>query len=218
MRPSPHRHTLAVLRTFLGLTQKEMADLIECSRPTIQAIELKKLSLSSKLADRIRLETGISLPWLLGDRPDLPPVDYQSKPYTKELFDRIRADSARPNHMRDDMTARFALTLHTAEVADLLLAAFAKDRTQLCSYKLSCALRTLRKEFGGPGLLEESADAFAKLQFKTGAKPDLKFITIAFHQAMLKLCRKKGVEPQRLKGPPIRAVISRPARESSPSI
>ena len=40
MRLSPQRHTLAVLRILLNLTQKEMAEIAGCSRPTIQAVEL----------------------------------------------------------------------------------------------------------------------------------------------------------------------------------
>ena len=59
MRPSPQRHTLAVLRTLIGLTQKEMAQLLDCSTPTIQAIELGKLKLSLDLAQRVQFQTGV---------------------------------------------------------------------------------------------------------------------------------------------------------------
>ena len=210
MRPSPHRHTLAVLRTFLGLTQKEVAEILGCSTPTIQAIELKKLPLSSKLADRIRMEMGVSIAWLLAGQPDQPPLDNHGRPYTKNVFERTRANRENPDQMLDEMMARFALTLHTGEVADLLLAAFAKNKTQLCSYKISQALRSLRAEFGEAGSLQDSADLHKKLQFQTGKKPDLDFIADAFHRAMLKIGRKKGADPSRLKGPPIRATVSLP--------
>lgn len=53
MRISPQRHTLAVLRTVIGITQKEMAGILECSVPTVQAIELGKLKMSLKLAGNL---------------------------------------------------------------------------------------------------------------------------------------------------------------------
>src|SRR5262249_44490509 len=65
MRPSPLRHTLAILRTTIGLTQKELADLVGRAPRTIQAIELKHLPLSEELALRIASETGVDESWLL---------------------------------------------------------------------------------------------------------------------------------------------------------
>ena len=53
MRLSPQRHTLAVLRTVIGITQKEMAEILECSTATVQAIELGKLKMSMKLAGNL---------------------------------------------------------------------------------------------------------------------------------------------------------------------
>jgi len=50
---------------LLGLGQKEMASLLNCSRPTIQAIELGKLKMSERLAQEAAQATGVSLMWLL---------------------------------------------------------------------------------------------------------------------------------------------------------
>ena len=50
MRRSPLRHPLAILRTTIGLTQKEMADLVDRTPSTIQSVELGKLPLSEDLA------------------------------------------------------------------------------------------------------------------------------------------------------------------------
>lgn len=73
MRISPLRHPLAVLRTTLGLTQKEMAQLVQRSARTIQAIELGKLPLSEELALMIAQATGVDAGWLLEKNPDTPP-------------------------------------------------------------------------------------------------------------------------------------------------
>ena len=96
MRPSPLRHTLAVLRTLLNLTQKEMAELAECSRPTIQAVELGKLKLSFDLAQRIHFSTGIDTEWLLAGDVSQPPISVHGKPYTKAFFDETRAERLSP--------------------------------------------------------------------------------------------------------------------------
>ena len=63
MRPSPQRHPLAVLRTLIGFTQKELAQILECSTPTVQAVELGKLKLSLDLAQRVYFQTGVSTEW-----------------------------------------------------------------------------------------------------------------------------------------------------------
>src|SRR5258706_8726965 len=91
MRPSPQRHTLAVLRTLIGFTQKEMAQILECSTATVQAVELGKLKLSLDLAERVHFQTGISTEWLLADDVSQPPVSVRGKPYTKAVFEEMRA-------------------------------------------------------------------------------------------------------------------------------
>jgi transcriptional regulator with XRE-family HTH domain len=73
MRVSPLRHPLAILRTIIRLTQKEMADLVQRSPRTIQAIELGQLPLSEELAMVIAQETGIDAGWLLEKNPATPP-------------------------------------------------------------------------------------------------------------------------------------------------
>lgn len=169
--------------------------------PELFTVQLKKLPLSAKLADRIRIETGVSLSWLLGGRPDLPPVDVYGNPYRKDLFDRVRANEANPDSGLDDAAARFFLVLHTWEIASLLLAAFAKDKVNLCSYKIHQALRELRAEYGVYGPTESFQKPSKDLQARTGKKPDLNFISEEFHQALLKLCREKGLNPQACNGP-----------------
>ena len=94
MRVSPQSHTLAVLRSLIGLTQKEMAVVLHCSTPTIQAIELGRLKLSEKLAGMVSLKTGINLAWLLKNDVNQPPIDIKGKAYTKETFEQFQSTNA----------------------------------------------------------------------------------------------------------------------------
>ena len=73
MRPSPLRHPLAILRATIGLTQKEMAGLVNRAARTIQAVELGKLPLSEDLAMLIAEATGVDAGWLLANNPATPP-------------------------------------------------------------------------------------------------------------------------------------------------
>ncbi len=96
MRPSPLRHPLAVLRQIIDVTQQQVADLAECSRPTIQAIELRKLDLSENLAQRIAYQTGICPSWLLAGDVAHPPTCGSGPPFTKETFETEQASLKRP--------------------------------------------------------------------------------------------------------------------------
>jgi transcriptional regulator with XRE-family HTH domain len=75
MPGSNARHTLAILRRALRLTQTELAELAGCSPPTIQSIELLRLKLPPGLGAKIALATGASLDWLLGEaNQPMPPI------------------------------------------------------------------------------------------------------------------------------------------------
>ena len=73
MRRSPLSHPLAVLRTTIGLTQKELGDLVNRAARTIQSIELKKMPLTEELALRIAEATGADEGWLFAGNPNTPP-------------------------------------------------------------------------------------------------------------------------------------------------
>src|SRR5580765_809417 len=99
MRPSPLRHPLAVLRTTIGLTQKELAGLTGRAARTIQSIELGHLPLSEELALRIAQETGVDESWLLAGDPSVPPQPgaallafrRERRPYQREDYEWQRA-------------------------------------------------------------------------------------------------------------------------------
>ena len=115
MRNSPLRHPLAILRTTIGLTQKEMGGLVDRAARTIQSIELGHLPLSEDLAMRLAHATGVDAGWLLEGNPDVPPrrgsftigmgVDPQG--YTRETFEYYRAYVESPVASPEETQAAF---------------------------------------------------------------------------------------------------------------
>jgi transcriptional regulator with XRE-family HTH domain len=148
MRLSKQSHTLAVLRLRAGLTQKEMAAALNCSAPTIQAVELGRLKLSEKLAGMASLKTGINLAWLLENDVTKPPIDIKGRPYTKAIFEEYQAitDIKKDPQMENEV-ALFCRDQTVGRLHALLLRAFLDNNTELCAYKLSKALDELEKQF-----------------------------------------------------------------------
>jgi len=66
-------HPLAVLRTTIGITQKQMGDFVNRAARTIQSIELRKMPLTDELALRIAEATGVDEAWLSAGNPETPP-------------------------------------------------------------------------------------------------------------------------------------------------
>jgi transcriptional regulator with XRE-family HTH domain len=131
------------------LKQKELADLVKCSMPTIQAIEYGKLPLSAALAERIALETGVGLDWLLGNDVGTPPVDSRGSPVTQETFVETRAARTRPQQGGDDVVRlKDAYDFAIDRVGLILLHAAKAKRTDLYVYKLMSALQHLGAELG----------------------------------------------------------------------
>jgi transcriptional regulator with XRE-family HTH domain len=90
------RHPVAVLRKELELSQQEFADVARCSRETIRSIEVLRLKLPPKLAEFIAGETGVSLKWLMANRPKARIVDARGRPYVKSLFKKKMASREDP--------------------------------------------------------------------------------------------------------------------------
>jgi transcriptional regulator with XRE-family HTH domain len=84
-RPHSHPHILRDLRATIGLSQAELAERVGVSAIAIQRIEGGSLALSSQLASRIMLATGISGGELLrGGNGKL--IDALGRPYSAETF------------------------------------------------------------------------------------------------------------------------------------
>ena len=73
------KHVLARLRRYLSLTQTELAKRCGCSPASIQSIEVGRLELSQKLAERISLITGAPTEWLLKNSPESPMPDLHKR-------------------------------------------------------------------------------------------------------------------------------------------
>jgi DNA-binding XRE family transcriptional regulator len=63
---------LARLRKHLHVTQGQFAEWCGCSPFTVQSIEVGRLALSKRLAERIGLITGAPIDWLLENKLDSP--------------------------------------------------------------------------------------------------------------------------------------------------
>ncbi|MGH8092256.1 MAG: helix-turn-helix transcriptional regulator [Chthoniobacterales bacterium] len=170
MRPSPLLHPVAVLRKELGLGQKELANLCKCSSRTIQAVELKKLTLSEGLALRIQAATGAGMDWLLAGDPFSPTLDNHGGPYDKRMFEKMQARkdfpvslpsklvgreaprvSGRPE-IKEDFVAKemeaWAEYLH-AQIYDVLLNCLHKTGDyEVPLYRFRKVVRESVKEFG----------------------------------------------------------------------
>jgi transcriptional regulator with XRE-family HTH domain len=116
MRPSPLAHPLAVLRTTIGLTQKQMGALVNRAARTIQSIELGKLPLTEELALRLAEATGVDEAWLFADDPQAPlrkgmtllQAGRGHGAYTKEDYEYHRASLETPIVTKDQLAAAIA--------------------------------------------------------------------------------------------------------------
>jgi transcriptional regulator with XRE-family HTH domain len=93
---SKKKTPVAVLRTKLGLTVKEFAELIGKSVWSVTSLESGRLKLSEETAHDISKETGVEMKWLMDGNPkekpyETDPVDGSKHPYAKEVFERIQA-------------------------------------------------------------------------------------------------------------------------------
>jgi transcriptional regulator with XRE-family HTH domain len=141
---------LAVLRSIAGITQQELANMAGCARVTIQAVELGKLALSSRLAERIALQTGVAADWLLGNDYKAPPKSQRdtTEPYTKRDYEIRRAEIADPRIDPADLAIAQGVWSNAArQLASGLLTAYREDQCVLFYYKLRKFLEELALEF-----------------------------------------------------------------------
>ena len=154
MRVSPRRHTVAVLRLLLKLTQKEFADLMGVSPKTIQAVELGSLKLSDTLAERISLRTGASIDWLLSGKPETPPTCEEDTRVVLTLEDAERALAFSSGEMKNEQVwgsyvvfRKFWYSINAA-LLDIGSVAVRQRKYALFSFKVWKFARELADYFG----------------------------------------------------------------------
>lgn len=144
-----YRHNLAKLRAILEMTQPELAKLLNCSVPTIKAIEGNKgrLDLSHALAERAEYQTGVSIDWLLrNDSSEQPTFGNQTNtPYLKTHFEQRQAAIRQSKSDSNLQSAQVGWVLCRVlkTIAAMLLRACEQGQTDLCAYKLQKALDEL---------------------------------------------------------------------------
>lgn len=157
------KHPLATLRRLICLKQKEMADLIGCSLPTVQAIEYGKLKLSDKLAtlisqktgvDSFSLRAGLAAASLVGLR------DHDGKPYTRKTYEHHQALLFAPAQdsigVQTDLALARSCFHHAIErLAILFTKALREKAVIMCNYKVGCATEEVLAESGTYKTLSE---------------------------------------------------------------
>jgi transcriptional regulator with XRE-family HTH domain len=205
MRPSLKKHVLAVLREVIGFKQPMMAELLGCSLSSIQSIEVGRLPLSEKMAQRVALETGVAIEWLLKNNIKEPPVcplkqfTRFRRPFTKEYFEHWRAEKERPKNGSSDLEmSHFCTAIEMARVAAILQAAWEQGRFELFRFKIWQAVTEIGEEVLGEDAYKDSFSNNPVLRsienLKTSSeKPDLTPVMEAYAAAVRKaLAKKKG--------------------------
>jgi transcriptional regulator with XRE-family HTH domain len=81
------KSTLAIVRSEIGQTVNEFAELLGCSVWTIRRLERNDLALSEKLARKIHDETGAPIDWLMKNDASLRPADSSGLGWSKQVFE-----------------------------------------------------------------------------------------------------------------------------------
>ena len=137
MRISQLKHPLAILRTTLGLGQREFGKKVGRSWRTIQSIELGDLPLSTKLAERICDETGVHFDWLMKGKPDAPIIDERGLPWSRNAFFDAQGKKLLPGSMLGKHYAVDLLTFTVAELCAAVIAAMESKNVRAYGWRLS---------------------------------------------------------------------------------
>ena len=180
------RHVLAVVRILAGLSQKQLAKLLDCSAITIQKIEQGHLKLSEDLARRAEREIDVSAAWLLANDPKLEPITSRGGAWSRDLFEfaqgsrfyvkegsvfRLNFDLA-PEESADEFTAWRAAE-YSALIHAMLAKAKASPRQGILLNRLRTFTDSLAEDFpADETTLKAYADKIDRLKtaFKRKAK------------------------------------------------
>jgi transcriptional regulator with XRE-family HTH domain len=164
MPTSSKQSCLAVLRDIAGLTQRELAEIVGCAGITIQSVELGKLALSRRLAERISLHTGVDVGWLLAGDYKAPPVCLRDpgRLFTKKVYETQRADIEGSRTDPGDLVQACKVWETTSRLlARSLLRAYRENKLIYYYYKLREFREDFEAEFPlAPELQDEAVAEF----------------------------------------------------------
>jgi len=187
MRTSSKKTTPAVLRSILGITDVEMAELLGCSPSTIHSVESGRLKLSESLALRMSLVTGVDLMWLLdGDTSKPPTCQYQRRPYSRSEFEDWQLSKTK--WLRVGKTQRaINIVRYFAQLRAILESANKRGGGDyiMTQHKVGVAIEALRTEQFGQDSLR-----FAALPLKTSIK--IAEGAIADVRAFIRACERNA--------------------------
>lgn len=153
MRRSPKRHPLATLRLTLGLTQKELGDLVGVAAVTIKKIETGQLGLSGKLAEHIAKVTNVDEEWLVSGDPKGEIVAEDGSLYTRGHFEErqgmlfARRLSKERKVVEHEFTPE-VLALALMKIYGMIRHGHGKNRFVWTIYKIETALKAVERELG----------------------------------------------------------------------
>ncbi|HKQ38507.1 MAG TPA: hypothetical protein VJ063_10550 [Verrucomicrobiae bacterium] len=146
MRISPLNHPVAVLRTEIGLGQKDFGQLVGRSWRAIQSVELGTLPLSAGLAERICEETGVGFQWLMNGDPDAPIVTDVGLRWKRELYFDAQGKKLLPGTGLGSHYASDLFNLALAQVCAAAVAAAQSPTLRTYGWKLSNAIDKAMEE------------------------------------------------------------------------
>ncbi len=159
-------NVIRVLRRICGLTQAELAGILDCARLTIVELESVKLQLSQGMAERISLHTGASKVWLLEGNCRRAPVCERDpqRPFTKEVFEMTRAEVLDPRMEPGDLAMIYGvLETDCAQLRAIAWEAYRKNDIIYFYYKTREFLKGLEQRWKIPNKLGLTEAQFKQL-------------------------------------------------------
>lgn len=154
MAKSQSKTTVSVLRSIIGISAQDLAELTGRSIHTIQSVESGRLALSEELAVKMSVETGVCAQWLVNREPQAPPlndfplpVGHPNSLFTKRYFEKRRADRMHGRDELNQLGGGFPF-LDSAKLCAIRQAAVKSGNARVVQYRISKFLRELEKEFG----------------------------------------------------------------------
>jgi len=175
---STKKTTVAVLRSQMGITAEEFAELIGKSLSAVNSLETGRLALSEETAFRISEETGVVMEWLLDANPDEPPFWFDhaegyKRPWTREMFEQIQAYKLSPHPSYKDRRPAWRLVRalrSTGRWLSIYSWAEKEEKRELACYLMSRFLDSLAERLGTDDAGASRLCQDAELRLKDGTQ------------------------------------------------